>query len=993
MSLKKKKILLMSVSLLFASTVVGQTDNAFYRQAGDHAALYQGLIEPPFPFSLWATHPYWGDDKFRRGKVMFDGHLYENVDMRFNAYDQQLVVRTPVRNLSVAPDRNKVEWFELDGMHMVPFADVYAQVDYDGANVRALTLHRKLKMADVQWGQHFLKDMRPFDSYLLASADGHAVVVTRLRDVIRAFPAYKEQIKTYSRTMHLKWKREALPVSVVACAQFLDERGARLASASSVDGESPISSSTWQEGVVLPPFRYSVVDSLGEDYDEALLDKSLSVYNAYVNGAHVNPVDFEELVQEDRTGVNNLEVMREYLIDEVEVLASTPKSETLHLGMEKFRPSEFRNVPLAMGEADLMKLLQLMPGVTTIGEASSGINVRGGASDQNLILLGNNTIFNPMHMFGLFSAFSPDMVSETELYKGGIPSRYGGRLSAVMTNTNRVADKQKTTGSLSLGLISSKALLELPLVKDKASLLISGRTTYSDWMLKRIPAGTGYHNGNAAFWDLGATLDVTPDEQQRMTVSGYYSHDRFEFTKGLRYEYTNANASAQWRFHPAAVEGLSLTFSAGMDHYDYSNLTGQTTYKGNLTYYTTSELAFDINQAFAKAIANYQLNDAHNLESGLHAQYIDINPGSLTPLFAESALVATQLDPDRALQTTLFAEDRWTLTDKLNVSGGARLTLFNAFTQNKKHTYLSPEVRLASSYSLTDNYSLKASFNTMNQFIHKVSNTVIMSPTDTWMLSHKGIKPQTGWQAATGAFYLSSDSQYEISLECYYKQLYNYLTYRSAAQLIMNPNLDNELLPVGGRAYGIELQFRKHTGSLNGWISYCYSRTELRQKSKNHINPLVDPMAYQQDIYMLINEGRWFPADFDRPHQVKFVGNYKFTRRYSLSLNADYSTGRPITIPVGKFYDMAHDRMIPFYTDRNAYRLPYNFRLDGSFNIEPGHHLTKATHGWFTVGVYNITGRHNAYSVYYEASPQSIRGYQLSIFACPVPYVSYNLKF
>jgi hypothetical protein len=288
-------------------------------------------------------------------------------------------------------------------------------------------------------------------------------------------------------------------------------------------------------------------------------------------------------------------------------------------------------------------------------------------------------------------------------------------------------------------------------------------------------------------------------------------------------------------------------------------------------------------------------------------------------------------------------------------------------------------MRLSASYTLTPNSSIKAGFNTMHQYIHKVSNTVIMSPTDTWILSNAAIKPQSGWQAATGYYLQTENRKFELSAELYYKQMSNYLTWRSAGQLVMNPNLENDVIAAKGRAYGIEVMLRKPIGKLNGWLSYTYSRTFLRQNDKN--------------LAQVINEGDWFPADCDRPHEFKFVGNYKITRRFSFSLNLDYSTGRPTTIPAGQYYNRQKQRYEPYYTRRNGHRIPDYFRMDASFNIEPTHHQTKKTHSWFSIGVYNMLGRRNAYSVYYESGKGRIQGYKLSIFGAPIPFVSYNIKF
>ena len=294
-------------------------------------------------------------------------------------------------------------------------------------------------------------------------------------------------------------------------------------------------------------------------------------------------------------------------------------------------------------------------------------------------------------------------------------------------------------------------------------------------------------------------------------------------------------------------------------------------------------------------------------------------------------------------------------------------------------TYHGPEFRVSARYAFTDDFSVKAGFNTMRQYIHKVSNTAVMSPTDTWKLSDPNIKPQRGWQVAAGAYYNTPGQLLELSVEGYYKKLIDYLDYRSSAQILMNHHLETDVINTEGYAYGVEFQVKKQVGKLNGWMSYTYSRTFLRQNDPRIARP--------------INGGEWYPTEYDKPHDFKLVGNYKFTRRYSMSFNMDYSTGRPTTIPAGQYYDQGLKKMQVYYTDRNSYRVPDYFRMDLSFNIEPSHHLTLLTHSSLSFGIYNLTGRKNVYSVYFVSEEGRIQGYKMSIFGAPIPFVTYNIKF
>jgi len=697
-------------------------------------------------------------------------------------------------------------------------------------------------------------------------------------------------------------------------------------------------------------------------------------------------------------GNTHIELEEEnHLLDEVVIVSEgLEKVRSTQLGMEKFQPSLLKNIPTAMGEVDVLKMIQTLPGIKTVGEASSGYNVRGSATDQNLLLLNNGTIYNPNHLFGFFTAFNSDMIKDVELYKSSIPSQYGGRIASVLNITSKEANKEKFTGSAGIGLVTSKLNLEIPIVKEKMSLLLSGRTTYSDWIMKQLPEKSGYRDGNAGFYDLGSVFSYTVNERNKLNVYGYYSYDRFAFNKHKKYAYSNRNFSANWR--SIFSEKLSSNFSLGHDHYDYRN-------DDTVEEVTSSRLSFNINQWFGKADFTYAIHDKHTLNFGFTSQFYNISPGSYKPLHENSLVKRDALPNDKALESALYIGDQWEITPKLSVNAGLRYSLFNALGPRSYYvyqdgalpsttsvvdsvtvgsnkiakTYQGPEFRLSARYAFTDDFSIKAGFNTMRQYIHKVSNTTIMSPTDTWKLSDPNIKPQEGWQLATGLYYNTPGKVLELSLEGYYKKLSDYLDYRSGAKLLMNHHLETDVINTEGYAYGVEFQVKKPAGKLNGWMSYTYARTFLRQN---------DPRISQP-----VNRGEWYPTEYDKPHEFKLVGNYKFTKRYSASFNIDYSTGRPTTIPTGQYYDEELNVTQVYYTDRNSYRVPDYFRLDLSFNVEPSHRLTLLTHSSISFGVYNVTGRKNVYSIYYVTEEGKIQGYKMSIFGSPIPFITYNIKF
>ena len=697
------------------------------------------------------------------------------------------------------------------------------------------------------------------------------------------------------------------------------------------------------------------------------------------------------------SGKLNFELIEEiHQLDEVSIIAQrTDNVKNIQLGTEKLQMSKIKNIPMAFGEADILRAIQSLPGVKTVGEASTGYNVRGGATDQNLILLNDGTIFNPSHLFGLFTAFSSDMVKDAALYKSSIPAQYGGRISSVLDITGKEANKEKFTGSAGIGLLTSKLTMEIPVIKNKSSILVSGRTTYSDWILKQLPKTSGYSDGTAGFYDLGVVFSHQIDAKDFLNVYGYYSHDRFDFNLSQRYAYTNGNTSVKWKrlFNDKFIGN----FVVGYDHYDYMNI-------DSTNQATAFKLSFNINQLFAKADFTYDL-DKHKLNFGFKTMQYNVNPGTYQPEGVNSLVRFNKLQNEKAFESALYMEDGWDITNKLSITGGIRFSIFNALgprTYNTYNpdmlpyvttiidtlhvangqifkTYMGPEFRLSARYLLADNLSVKAGFNTMQQYIHKLSNTVIMSPTDTWKLSDANIRPQKGWQTATGLYYNANKNIWLASMEIYYKKMNDYLDYRSGAVLLMNPHIETDVINTNGYAYGVELSLKKEIGKLNGWVNYTYSRTFLRQSDKLIANP--------------VNNGKWYPTDYDIPHDFKLTGNYKFTQRYSCSLNVDYSTGRPTTVPAGQYYNQTLNAMQVFYTERNTYRIPDYFRMDFSVNIEPVHKLNLLTYSSVSLGVYNLTGRSNAYSIYYISEKGQIKGYKLSIFGVPIPFITYNIKF
>ena len=967
------------------------------QEHSNYARLYVGAVEPQYQSWLWYDNPYYKENtNVYHGRISYYGVVYDDVLLRFDQYRQRVVVLSPGGLVFCVPDQEFVDWFEMDGhryVHNPKDNSQYAALLCDGSTNGIRLYYHEWKIYNgykkIVGENSSVMTLRTQNFYSLMTPDGMMHPVKRASDVAKLFPEQKKQIKQFVRQNHLsfsKSKQESSLVKVVESisgydnGQWIMDNG-KLASAS----KDAADNGQLQEGAAnnypLSIINYPLIKGIPVlDSDTVTISTGSANSKVYVvpgvKKAEASIADDHELAE----------------IVVVSGRQSAVKS-TL-IGSEKFKPELLKNIPSAFGESDIMKVVLTLPGITTVGEASSGYNVRGGATDQNLILYNGGTVYNPSHLFGLFTSFNSDAIEDVELFKSSIPVEYGGRISSVLKVTSKEANMQKLTGSASIGVLTSKANLEIPVVKDHVSLLLNGRTTYSDWILKHLPEKSGYRNGSGNFYDLGGVLTWKLNDMHRLKIYGYWSYDKFSFSSDDNYGYRNRNFSAEWR--SILSEKITATLSGGLDHYDYFN-------EDRATPTMAARLSFGIDQLWGKLHFRHRLTEKQVLSYGLSVQHYNVQAGKYEPLGEESRISTNQLEKEKALESAAYIDYEHSLTDKLSVSAGLRYSMFNALGPRDvnfyadgelpseetlletRHetgvikTYQAPEIRLSARYALMENLSLKAGFNTMHQYIHKVSNTSIMSPTDIWKLSDLNIKPQNGWQLAAGVYYETDDKEYELSAEAYYKHIGDYLNYRSSAVLLMNPHLETDVISTDGKAYGLEFQVKKPVGKLNGWVSYTFSRSLLRQDDKRVAVPL--------------NNGDWYPSEYDRPHEVKAVLNFKFTERYSLSSNFDYATGRPTTLPAGKYYNSYNQRYMPYYTDRNKYRIPDYMRLDLAFNIEPTHRLTSFLHTSFNIGVYNALARKNAYNIYYVTEGNEIKGYKLSVFGTAIPYVSLNIKF
>ncbi|HEU5051708.1 MAG TPA: carboxypeptidase-like regulatory domain-containing protein [Hanamia sp.] len=678
-----------------------------------------------------------------------------------------------------------------------------------------------------------------------------------------------------------------------------------------------------------------------------------------------------------------------------EVLVEAGKERNVRsttMGMDKLSMTAIKQIPAVMGEVDVLRAVLTLPGVKSVGEASTGLNVRGGATDQNLILFNGANIYNPSHLFGFFSAFDPDVIKDVTLYKSSIPAKYGGRISSVLDITSLDGNDKKISGSAGIGPLTSKLTLEGPLVKDKTTFVVGGRTTYSDWLFKVLPKD--YRKSHASFQDGTIHINQKINKKNNVYINGYISGDKFNLNSDTTYQYHNKNANLNWKHN--FNNRFYGVFMAGIDHYDYN-----VGFNGDSV--NAYKLTFNINQYKFNADFSYFLNNKHTLSFGLNSLLYNVQSGTITPSSKYSLIVPDSLEAEHALESAVYLGDHYNISDDFSVDGGIRFSVYNYL--GPKHvnnyapglpkdvnnvlstnfypsgkvikTYMNPEYRLSARYSLTDNMSVKASVNSLSQYIHMLTNTTTISPTDVWKLSDPNIKPQQGTQVALGLYRNFKNNTIETSVEVYYKWFKHYLDYKSGAVLVMNHNIETDVINTKGTAYGVELLLKKATGKVNGWLTYSYSRSLLQQD---------DPIAGEK-----INNGDQYPSNFDQPHNVTFSGNFRFTHRFSVSLNATYSTGRPITLPIAE-YDYAGSVRV-LYSNRNEYRIPDYFRTDFSMSLDGNHKIHQFFHNSWTLGVYNVTGRKNAYSVYFTSENGHVKGYKLSIFGTAIPFITYNIRF
>lgn len=656
-----------------------------------------------------------------------------------------------------------------------------------------------------------------------------------------------------------------------------------------------------------------------------------------------------------------------------------------------------KQMPVVLGEVDIIKSILLLPGVTNAGEGQSGFNVRGGSADQNLILLDEATIYNSSHLFGFVSVFNSDAIKDLKLYKGGIPARFGGRLSSVLDIYQKEGNNENTQFSGGIGIVSSRLLAEGPIVKEKSSFLVAGRASYGHLFLKL----SGNKN-SAYFYDLNTKMNYKINQKNNLYLSGYFGRDVFDVNGIFTNVYGNSVFNLRWNhlFSEKLFSNLSLIYN----DYDYGLKVG----------FVGLDWKLGIQNFNLKYDFKHYLGNSLKLTYGINAQYYNFNPGTVMPIDAKSGIIARQLDKKYAFEPAVYFDVEQKISANLMVNYGLRNSAFyrlgsqtiNLYnndqsvifnTAAKIYERANPigtkyygnnetiasfnnfEPRFSFSYMLNNNHSVKASYNRMVQYLHLISNTQSPTPLDLWTPSDNYLKPQILDQFAIGYFSNFKNDLYSVEIEAFYKKVKNRIDYIDGAELIANNEIEQVILNGKARSYGLEMMVRKNTGKLTGWVSYTLSRSEQQ---------IVGRTPNETGI----NNGKWYNTAYDKLHNLSVTGNYTKNNKWSFGFIFSLQSGQPTTVPEAK-YDYRGIN-VPSFGLRNANRLPLYHHLDVSATYIPKPNKTKGWRGEWVFGIYNLYNRQNAASISFRQNQKTAvnEAVRFSIFGI-IPSVTYNFKF
>ena len=724
----------------------------------------------------------------------------------------------------------------------------------------------------------------------------------------------------------------------------------------------------------------SQIGTLTNSYGFYSLSLLEGTYNIEVSYVGYSRLAKEVTVQADTKLDFNLEESN--TLNEV-IITSVRRNDNIikaQMGVEKLNIKDIQNIPVLFGEKDILKTLQLLPGIKSAGEGNSGFYVRGGATDQNLILLDEAPVYNASHLLGFFSTFNSDAIKDVTIYKGGMPAQYGGRLSSVLDIRMNDGNKKEATFEGGIGLISSRLKIEAPFIKDKSSFMVSGRRTYADAFLA-FASDTSLRGNTLYFYDLNAKANYQINERNTIYLSGYFGRDKLGLNNTFGFNWGNATGTLRWNhlFSNRLFSNTSLI----MSKYDYTieNLLSGSEFSVN-----SSIKDFNLKQDFS-----FSLNDKHELKFGFDAIHHTIAPGQITSP-STSSINPIKVETRKGIELATYISDQYNVSDKIKLVYGLRLSSYSVLgggtfkTYNNDgnetsstfykensfvKTYVNLEPRFSASFQVSNSKAVKVAYTRNVQNLHLMSNSTATSPTDLYIMNSLNTKPELADQYSLGYFNNFKDDSYEFSAEIYYKQMQNQIEYRNGTDLRGNQNVEADLIYGKGRAYGVELFFKKKYGKFNGWIGYTLSRTER--------------------AFDLINDGNWFTARQDRPHDISIVGIYKAGKRWVFASTFVYSSGNAVTFPIAKYN--LDGQTIFYYGERNGSRTADFHRLDFSATLE-GKASKKYKSSW-NFGVYNLYNRKNPFSIDFRDNPDNkaqTQAVQTSLFGV-IPSITWNFKF
>lgn len=718
--------------------------------------------------------------------------------------------------------------------------------------------------------------------------------------------------------------------------------------------------------------------------------------------SYIGYEDTYQAIQIFSSGSVDFEIFEKSVnIDGVFVYSERPEMNITRtqMSIDRINSKGIKELPVSIGEVDVIKSFTLLPGVQSVGEFGAGFNVRGGGADQNLILIEDVPLFNSSHLFGLTSVINSDAVNNVTLMKAGIPAKYGERVSSVMNIKMNQVSSNLVKVKAGIGLVNGKVFAEIPLLKNKIGLAIGGRTSYSNWLLKKMP-DIDLMNSKTQFYDLNGLLMVNINAKNKISFFGYTSFDQFDYSTRINYGYSNSIGSVKW-FH-SFNKNLSLNVIAGFSNYTY-----QVSENDSTKLFEAYKINSSLKYRMVKGNLLFSPNKSHTIEFGINIFNYNIQPGEIKPFGESSSIIPFSLNSENALETGVFISDNITINSKFGVDIGIRYSNFMligpgrefvykdnepllneniidtlTFSKNKIiKTYGGLEPRINFRYIIDESKSLKLSYSRINQYANLASVTSSITPSDTWKLSNKYLKPLQSDQFSLGYFNNFLNNSFETSIEGFYKKLENVLEYKNGVQVVMNPNIESGLINADGYSMGMEVYIKKNSGKLGGWISYTLSRSMRKSKG-------------EWDDEM-INNNQYFPSSYDKTHNLVLNTNYYISQRWRFAATFTYNTGRPVTLPESEYY--LNGYKVIYYSDRNEYRLPDYHRLDISISLGESLRIKKNWKGSFTFSIINVYGRKNPYSVFYQKnksfSSNSYDLYKLYIIGRPFPTLTYNIIF